>query len=116
MAPTHTFWPGAILIGGLGGTAHIAASGEFDPDNDHLIVAAVRRALHDRYLVIEIDMSGVTLVSASTVHVLLGCQRMAGARGRQLWLRNVRGLAAYVLEVTATHDRLCLEPVPEPGC
>ena len=116
MTPTHARRPGAILIGGFGGTAHIAASGEFDRDNDHLLVTAVRRALRDGHQVIEIDMASVTFVSASVVHALLDCQRLAGSQGRWLWLRKVSGLPAYVLEITGTRARLCLEPVPDPGC
>lgn len=82
------------------GPARLAAAGEFDRDNRHRIVAAVRQALADGHPHITIDFAEVTLIDAGTVRALLASRTLALTHGGELRILRANGVVEFVLTVT----------------
>lgn len=97
-------------------TGHeIALSGRLDVS----AVADVRQALHDAIdrgtgdLVV--DISGVELVDATGLGVLLGADRRAKQAGRRVVLRDAGPRVRRILRVTRLHRVLTLDAAPAPA-
>ena len=90
----------------------IALSGRLDVS----AVADVRQALHDAIdqgsgdLVV--DLSGVELVDATGLGVLLGADRRAKQAGRRIVLRAAAPRVRRILRVTRLHRVLTLDATP----
>ena len=60
-----------------------------------------------------VDLTGVTLLDASGIGVLLATQHRAHAAGKKLSVSGAAGIALQVLEVTGMHKRLHGESIDE---
>ena len=61
---------------------------------------------------VEIDVTGLRLLDASGIGVLIRMQRCAGQHGCDLYLSNPRGLVARVLAITDTTPVLTRDASP----
>jgi anti-anti-sigma factor len=88
------------------GLVRLAAGGEFDRDNNHLLIATVEAAVRDGCATVTIDLGAVTFIDASTVTVLLQCNEIAAQHGRRLRVINPAGLPALVLDAAGAWPAL----------
>ncbi|MFG1603238.1 STAS domain-containing protein [Actinoplanes sp. NPDC049265] len=88
------------------GLVRLAAGGEFDRDNNHLLIAAVEAAISDGCATVTIDLGAVTFIDASTVTVLLQCNEIAARHRRTMRVVNPAGMPALVLDTAGAWSRL----------
>jgi anti-anti-sigma factor len=71
--------------------------------------AALCEAIDDGVDDVVVDMSGVELMDATGLGVLVGCHRRAERAGRRLVLQNVPDRIERLLLATRLHRVLCLD-------
>lgn len=89
----------------------IALSGRLDVS----AVSRVREALHEAIDLgcgdLVVDLSGIELLDATGLGVLLGADRRAKQAGRRVVLRGAGPRVRRILEVTRLHRVLTLDPL-----
>ena len=73
-------------------------AGQFDVDNSELIVEAFLRAMREPAIVVELDLSRVTLLSSAAVSSLLQGAALGDDRHRSTTLVAASPMATRVLE------------------
>ncbi|MFI5911784.1 STAS domain-containing protein [Dactylosporangium sp. NPDC051541] len=99
------------------GCLRIAVTGEVDLATSEVLFVVAADALAGtdaaRAGTVEIDVSGVTLLAASGIGVLLAVQNRAREQGIPLTVRGAVGLSLAALEITGTLKQLEGEVAPD---
>lgn len=82
-----------------GGVARVSASGEFDVSTAQILADSLDEAC-TRGLSVQLDMSGVTFMTASTLDVLVNAHLSLAEKGRNLHIFRSADVVKRVLSLT----------------
>lgn len=109
--------PGTGAVGGLryrDDEIELSASGEFDLVNQLYltveIIAAIEEAIRTGRRRVDLDVTGVRFMDASTIRTLVVCWHHAAGHGCELRVRNAAGVTARIFALTGVAAILCDEP------
>jgi anti-anti-sigma factor len=90
----------------------VVLSGAFDVSSTAVLRAELLDAVAEATDILTVDVQDVTVLDASTVHVLLEAHRAAAASGRGVRLSGASGVVSGVLRVCGIGADLVVDPVP----
>lgn len=93
----------------------VAAGGEIDMSNAHLLVAFVALAAGPRPTRVVLDLSQVTFFGTDGIRALESADDMLTRAGTRLTMSNPAGCVRFVLAVTGLSERFAVIEVARPG-